>query len=262
MPAPVYTRLNAAMKICRRAVPARLRDGLRQWMVQWLDLRWQTRSLVRLRVEHYSQWIIYNEIFVNGEYDEALALALDAPRETLSPLHIVDLGANVGFFTLRAFDRLLDRGGTRDRLSVTAFEANPGFAGDFASRVLVDNGLGSRVRLVRGLVGARRGAAVLYHDSVHPQSGRAGVPVPYVDLSAELADVPRVDLLKCDIEGSEERFIENYPDVLGKTGVAVFELHRDMCDTERCRAMLREYGFARATTLREGQHVSIHTVWR
>jgi hypothetical protein len=35
-----------------------------------------------------------------------------------------------------------------------------------------------------------------------------------------------------------------------------------MCDTERCRAMLREYGFARATTLREGQHVSIHTVWR
>jgi FkbM family methyltransferase len=260
MPRPVSPLLTAAMKVCRRAVPSHLRARARRWMFEWLDLTWQTR--VRLRVGAYHEWVFYNEIFVSGEYDQALALVLDAPRDNGAPLQILDVGANVGFFTLRAVDRLLGRGGRLDSVAITAFEANEAFAREYEARVFVDNGLGSRVRLVPGLVGERSGAAVLYYDSVHRRSNHSGVLVPYVDLSAELARVPRIDLLKCDIEGSEARLIENYPDVFAKTRVAIFELHRDLCDTERCRALLREYGFTHATTMREGEPMSIYMVWR
>ena len=38
-------------------------------------------------------------------------------------------------------------------------------------------------------------------------------------------------LLKCDIEGAELLFLENYEDLLGKVRNAVFELHHEQCDT-------------------------------
>ena len=77
-----------------------------------------------------------------------------------------------------------------------------------------------------------------------------------------LAHVPRIDILKCDIEGAEQRLIENYGDILRKTRVAVFEFHRDRCDTQRCRALLRDYGFTNAATMREGAAYSLCPVWR
>jgi FkbM family methyltransferase len=260
---PVYPALTAAMRVCRRAAPARLRARLRQWMFQWLDLRWDTRAGVRLRVDGYGQWAVYNEIFVNGDYDHAVALALDAPREAGVPLSIVDLGAHVGYFTLRAVDGLLARGIGLDAARITAVEANPAWVRDFQDRVLGDNGLGASVRLVHGLVGERSGHGVLDGDRLREGApARTGAVVPYVDLSALLAPAARIDLLKCDVEGSEQRLLEHYPDVLGKTRVATFELHRPWCDTERCRALLREYGFIHAATLRAGEPFSILTVWR
>ena len=262
MSRPAYPWLTAALKVCRRGVPARLRARARQWMFQWLDLTWTTRSRVHLRVAHFGEWILYNEIFVNGEYDHALALALDAPREAGSPLQIVDLGANIGYFTLRAVDRLLDRGLGLESVTITAFEANEAHVREYESRVLHDNGLAPCVRLVHGLVGERSGTAAFHRDRIDGGHGGVGVQLPYVDLSPVLAQVPRIDVLKCDIEGSEQRLIENYPDILRKTRVAVFELHRDRCDTERCRALLREYGFTHAATLRKGAAFSVCTVWR
>lgn len=262
MPRPVYPALTAALLLGRRAVPAGLRARVRQWMFQWLRLTWQTRSRVQLQVGCFSDWVIYNEIFVNGEYDHALALALDAPREDGATLQIVDVGANVGFFTLRAVDRHLDRGAPLDSVAITAFEANAAYTREYESRVIGDNRLGPRVRLVHGAVGERGGTATLHRDSVLGRSGQRGVPVPYVDLTTVLAGVPRIDLLKCDIEGAEQRLIENYADVLGKTRVAAFELHRDRCDTARCRALLNEYGFTHAAIVREGEAFSLLTVWR
>jgi len=231
-------------------------------MFQWFDLTWDTRSHVRLRVGRFGEWVIYNEVFVNGEYDHALALALDAPREDGLPLQIVDLGAHVGFFTLRAVDQLVARGGRPEDLAITAVEANEASVREFEDRVLRENRLTRSVRIVQGLIGERSGTGAFHEDKVHAGTETPGVQVPYVDLSSVLAPAPRIDLLKCDIEGSEQRLIENYPDLFRKTRVATFELHRDWCDTERCRALLREYGFTHTATAREGEPFSILTVWR
>ncbi len=67
----------------------------------WSNLLWwllrprvTLRSGVKLRVSSPSEWELFNEIFVECEYDEAVRRALSSVS---SPVHVVDLGANVGF---------------------------------------------------------------------------------------------------------------------------------------------------------------------
>lgn len=49
-----------------------------------------------------------------------------------------------------------------------------------------------------------------------------------------------VDLLKVDIEGSEEDFLAVSPNLLDQVGAAVVELHPQLCDTDRVRRVLSE----------------------
>jgi hypothetical protein len=58
-----------------------------------------------------------------------------------------------------------------------------------------------------------------------------------------MGDRAEMDLLKCDIEGAELLFIQSYADLLRKVKHAVFELHHDQCDTDKCVGILQELGF-------------------
>lgn len=61
-----------------------------------MRLDWRMPSGIPLQIRSYGDWCIYNEVFVNGEYDEAISELL---RSTSSGrLRILDLGANTGFF--------------------------------------------------------------------------------------------------------------------------------------------------------------------
>jgi hypothetical protein len=88
------------------------------------------------------------------------------------------------------------------------------------------------------------------------------VTVPFIDLNPFFAAVPRIDLLKCDIEGSELLFVENYPDLLRKVEIAVFELHSNLCDTRRVQELLTEYGFTHSEIHRTRESYSLYCVWR
>jgi FkbM family methyltransferase len=255
--------------LLRRPLPAALRRRIRLLLFQWLDLEWIVRSGVRLRVSSYGDWIIYNEIFVGGEYDHALRLALDSRPDPTTPLHIVDLGSNVGFFTLRVVDELRQRQIASAGLMITAVEGDSYCIEEFRSRVFVENSLSENVRLLHGLVGERTGAANLRapdpeqgHNTAFKGNGQAGVRVGYVDLNPLFTLTPCIDLLKCDIEGAELLFIQNYPELLRKVRVAVFELHDDLCDTQQCRRLLDELGFTHQAVLRPGSPCSIYCVWR
>ena len=229
-------------------------------MFQWLQLAWQTKSGIRLSVERYGDWNVYNEVFVNGDYDEAIALALDHwPGDRLQ---ILDVGANVGYFTLRVFDQLLLRGMPRESAAVTAIEADPGFAAEYGRRVLGTNGFASSVRLIKGLAGRRSGMGALLVDAASADGDADLAQLPYLDLMPILTSAGRIDLLKCDIEGAEEDFIESYPELFEKTRVAVFEFHGRLCNVERCRTLLREYGFSRTTMRRPETDYPLCTLWR
>jgi len=231
-------------------------------LFRWLDLTWELPSGLHLRVASYGDWIIYNEIFVRGEYDQANSIAVGSAADNDSPLHIVDLGANVGFFTLHAVDRLRQRGRASEEFMITAVEGNERCIKEFQARVFAENGLSRSVRLIHGLVGERTGVATFYDNTLFNEGGRSGVRVPYVDLSSLFASSPHIDLLKCDIEGAELLFIENYTDVLRKVRVAVFELHDDKCDTQQCRSLLSKLGFTHQAVLRPGSPCSIYCAWR
>ena len=71
-----------------------------------------------------------------------------------------------------------------------------------------------------------------------------------------------IDLLKCDIEGSELELLESYGDLLRRVEIAVIELHHEICDTARCYELLRAAGFAGEERLREDDRVSVALFWR
>lgn len=83
-----------------------------------------------------------------------------------------------------------------------------------------------------------------------------------MNLDALFVDAPRVDLLKCDIEGAELLFLQNYPELLRKVRVAIFEFHADLCDVHQCRRLLRDYGFPQHRILRESGPYSLECVRR
>ncbi len=266
---PTYPRLTRLFLLGRRLIPAPVRAHIRRFMFESLDLRWTLPTGLHVCAAHYGDWVVYNEVFVSGEYDAALQRMVEAERG--APVHIADLGANAGFFTLRAVDRLRDAAGAPGDVTITAVEAEEEAVRAFKARVFGENNLSASVRIVHGLIGRRSGPGVLHIDPTQPASstvvapaGKGGraVAVPYVDLSEVFAAVPVIHLLKCDIEGAEEAFLETYPDVLAKVRRAVFEFHPGQCDVDRCLVMLRAYGFIHQVIYRSRPQNFTCGVWR
>ncbi|HEX6750632.1 MAG TPA: FkbM family methyltransferase [Longimicrobium sp.] len=241
-------------------VPRAIRSRIRRAAgLDELDLQWRLQSGLTLWVRGAADWYLYNEIFVDGEYDLAIDTALGrAPAG--APLRVLDLGANVGYFTLRLVHRLRLASPERP-FHVTMVEGSPGLSREAAQRVVEANGLHEQVRLVHGLAGERSGSARLREGDFHPQNGLAadgtGTEVAFVDLDALLPAGEPIDLLKCDIEGSEERFAESYGALLGRVGTVVVELHPGLCDTDRCLALMRDAGLGEATVLREARETFV-----
>jgi hypothetical protein len=85
--------------------------------------------------------------------------------------------------------------------------------------------------------------------------------VDYVDLDQVLGP-GRIDLLKCDIEGAELTFLQNYPQLLQRTDVSVFEFHDDRCDAKECIALLRAAGFVNQRALMQRGPLTLMHFWR
>ena len=75
--------------------------------------------------------------------------------------------------------------------------------------------------------------------------------VRYTDLDALTAEMPVVHLIKCDIEGSEYAFLDNYAGLLGKTRRIVIEFHSAFGDIAAATEKLKGIGFTKVKVLRE-----------
>lgn len=226
-----------------------------------LGLSWRLRSGVEVAVRSRAEWVIYNDIFVEGEYDAALERAIrSAP--SARPVNIIDLGANVGYFTLRAIDRAAAWGFPGPRLRIALVEGSPRVFAELARR-MEPNRQGASLTMVNGLVGQRGGTGRIYEGAFHvenallPCGSTIGAAVPYADISALHPDAEMIDLLKCDVEGSEQAFIEQYPELLARVVCAVFELHPARCDVPRCLDLLARAGLRQTLLIRETQGFSV-----
>ena len=253
--------------VARRVLPDRVWNTVKS-VAGYRLLYEQTARLasgVEVRVRDHPDWAVFVEVFVEGGYDRALGDAVAAyAAETGAggavggvgrPFVALDLGANAGFFTLRLV-HLLREGAPGARARVVAVEPGGRPARKFRDRVFGENALGGEVTLVRGLVGRRAGSAAFVEYPATTNSNvfdetlggpLGGAAVDYVDLEDHVGPGP-IDLVKCDVEGSEWDFLRSYGPLLARTRRVVVELHEAFVDYAACRGVLRDAGFTLVDT--------------
>lgn len=234
---------------------------LYQSLYRVLDLEHILRSGLTVKVASKGEWWTYNDIFVDGEYDVPIHAAFKS-RSLEQPFIVLDIGANVGYFSFRVLDLISQHDGERFDPNITMVEGSPKTFLELQERIQSQSQFTSRVRVVHGLVGQSLGEGIIRESGIHVKSTTIdvaeadGVKVDFVDLDALMRDKPEIDLLKCDIEGAELLFTQNYSDLLRKVKHAVFELHHDQCDTTQCVRDLERLGF-RQTILRNSPSFSV-----
>ena len=244
----------AVKELLRRFLPRRFKHRITAWAFDRLHLSCVLRSRLTIEIKNRGDWWVFTDLWANGEYDFPINLALDRLPAS-RPLQVVDLGANVGMFTFRLFDLMHERGIPFDRVRVVMVEASPSCCVELARRMKQIPS--DCYEIVNGLVGQRSGIGHLDEsdEPVMNKLARSGTSVPFVDLESY---VLRADLLKCDVEGSEEAFLSSYPQLVAQTDVAVFELHPS-CDAQHCRSLLP---FPNFKELRRFAGITVEAFWR
>ncbi len=244
----------------------RLKRFLWVKLMERMHLDWNLRSGVRLIIRSYADWCSFNEVFANDEYTVPIREAIASGNR---PLRVFDLGANFGYFTLRMADQFQQERGASD-LSIWMIEASPTVCAELRRRMETSK-MKVKWTATNGLVGKRTGTATLNYavednqnfvDETANREGwaqRGGAEsISYVDVAAMVKDEPVIDLIKCDIEGSEFDFLASYPDLLQKTTRLVIEFHVAFGDIPAAVERIKGEGFTRAVVLRED---AVAPVW-
>jgi FkbM family methyltransferase len=223
------------------------------------------RTGVEVEIRSHVDWCLYNDIFVDGEYDPAISCLVDSNK---AKLRILDLGCNVGFFLLRVLDRLSQAGASKS-LEVAAVEPDEINVSEVRRRLTQqesrrDGGL--LFEVAQGLAGKKRGSELFFQTHSHHagtvvadlSSGKKqGRRLEYVDVETRFGAEPW-DLIKCDIEGAEQDFVESYPELLAQVGVFVVELHHGICELEHVERSLGDAGLHYRGCLADRTANSVH----
>lgn len=169
-------------------------------------------------------WHSFSEIFVQGEYRDALA-SVPLPSRWL------DLGCHAGFFSLYVAWRRLTSGAT-DPGAALLVDGDGRMAAPVAQLIRM-NGLASQWQFVHGLIAAGDGRRDFLERPVmassaagigNPEGRRLSVPVvPASEIVRRFE--PPYDLVKIDIEGGEFDFVTAYGDVLDAARAVILEWH-------------------------------------
>lgn len=210
-----------------------------------IQLESKLSSGIQISIKNRMEWIIYNDIFVEGDYDAAI---LDILETSDSSINVLDLGANVGFFDLRLVHLAYIKNSAK-RFTVKAVDGSEALCDEFRQRIYLSKVNSEfQIDILHGLIGAKSGKGLLYQFNQHGLNSTSrphGNPVEtsYINLTEVCNSFQEIHLLKCDIEGSELSFIQTYPDLLQKTRALVVEFHPEFCNPEHCIQHIKEIGF-------------------
>jgi FkbM family methyltransferase len=198
---------------------------------------------------------IIRELFFNKEY-EALFSSMDFDAVAT----VLDLGCNVGFFSLYMEHYLRLHLGKAGATRYLMIDANKECI-DLAQRNVEKSGMSDLCRVVEGLVG-KRGAVKDFH--VSKQLGRSSSVVGHEvskTLSIKSLDLEDVshqlgfegfDLIKADIEGAEGELIEEYGALIASARYLLFEWHATCgLSWEEFVGKLSSLGFSHVKTNQE-----------
>jgi FkbM family methyltransferase len=167
-------------------------------------------------VSDLSELKVIREVFLGEEY---------AAPEGQEPEVIVDLGSNAGFSVL-FFKSVYPNA------RIIAVEPHP----DTFQRLRLNTAYLENVHLVNAAVTDHDGEATLYSGnhswaaalSASPDRPTATViPTMTLQRITEELDLPKIDLLKMDIEGSEHAVLASSQEVLRHTRSVIFEYHQE-----------------------------------
>ena len=226
----------------------RVRYAIR-WLLSRFPIRRTLESGVTYRIRTLDGLSAADEIFNRGVYDRAVR---DSELRTF-----IDLGCNIGLFPCM----LTHRTGRKD-LEGIVIDANE-VTLEEARWHLEQNGL-KGVRSVLGLVGAADstdGTSDFYicpsdlgsSQFLTPEPGRPSkgkwekrrVPTITVEeVWTRHFGEKRVNLLKVDIEGSEELFLKAEAEFLQRVDAIVLEVHLWLVDAEQVGRTLSSAGFS------------------
>jgi len=194
-------------------------------------------------------------LLVNGSYEPQVQ---DLIGRTLRPGGVfVDVGANIGTFTIPAADHVGPSG------KVVAIEASPNVFGVLQKNVALNN-IGN-VKLICAAAGSSNDEARFYPaptdhfgmGSRAPQFNATPISVPCVTLDSLVREfgLPSVDLIKIDVEGFELDVLKGAIELLGRERPppVIFEF----CDWAEARMSRDNLGAAQRFLMDRG-----FRIWR
>lgn len=246
-----------------RSLYWRFYNAIYSFFLKRMKLAYKLPTDISVKVSSFADWSIYNDIFVAGEYDSSIRQIL---RVGSGPVRILDLGANVGLFIKRVL-HLRRSEAPNVAVELICVEGAPSTYA-LLQQQIPELRSGEKVNLLQGLAGRKSGEAILATNPFHAMTGlarhpkMAGVAVRFIDLNEATRHWPRIDLLKCDIEGAEQLVLENYQDLLGKVDFAVFEFHLDRVNRQQCLDLAVSAGLTRREVHHENEYISVETLGR
>jgi FkbM family methyltransferase len=257
--------------VVRTLTPKPIRQKLHQARSKREAQAWRDLGLSRelagltIRVASKSDWVVFNEIFVERFYDRAITYVLNQTAAN-SMLHVLDLGANVGYFALRFAQMVFESNQPARSFMIHCVEGSPTTYVDLCSRLADNPLLRDRVQLTQGLVGERSGLCEIYEspfgagNSLIAQHWSKPVVASFVDLDTLIPARAPISLIKCDIEGSEQIFVDNYSELLLRTQAAVVELHRRYVDPNKFHDGMKALGLMKMEELWQSEFESASLV--
>lgn len=241
--------MHALSESLTKLMPTGLKDRIRANIGDYFRFNHTLTSGVSIVVRRPADFSTYSELFVNGFYDQGIN---DAIKSSGAEINLLDLGSNVGYFAHRFADILFGKypsEAATKSLKITMVEGTKPVADESIFRMENNREKMGQYEVIHGLVGKKDGFDYIsteynygYNSIVNNQRGGSRVKTSYYNLEHKLKST-KFDLIKCDIEGAEQTFIESYCDLLATQPRLVFEFHHKMCDTQKCDRLLKERGF-------------------
>jgi FkbM family methyltransferase len=233
-------------------------------LIQWLKpdplaIRpvWITLdSGYQLKIDSRATLNLFVDIFSTQQYKAAFDFLTNIDW-------IVDLGANRGLFSIYVYHYIIEHG-LASSPQILCIEAAKRNYLALLEHIRV-NSFEDNIFPVRGVVTDKReGTAPFYYAAKsHGMSSVVGDNRittrrhQVIDVAGYL-NFPRIDLLKIDIEGSEQAFIQGYPEILDKTNLLIAEFHLRQINYSICKSILESHGLLfRQRVLSIGNHLII-----
>ncbi len=194
------------------------------------------KSGVPVRFRGHEEAVL-REILVDRDYGFLTDLLTATPEPT-----IIDVGSHIGIFPIWVY-------GINPQARVLSVEADPGTyeVAKLNSAAFTERGIDWE--MIRGPAGSEDGSLLRLSISGPSISHRIDVngtvEVRGISLTTLLDRLVQcgkmVDLVKIDIEGSEETFLCTEPEALKRVSALVIELHPKFCDINRVQRLLQEH---------------------